>query len=241
VKSRNEQALKTISITLAALTYAAAVLYGDVQFLTVMQTAFPGDPMLRALAMAGAVMTAVSAMTLPIALHWWFSPGLQFIWGVSFWLIDILALGLNAMLAYELATGVTNSVITTWQIFAPATPLLAVVGWGIAFLLDPSHRERHARAEMEAAQIDTYADQMRKAANSEEVYAEILAAAKIRAREFAENLSGRRIPTKENASPIDTPEKARGNGHLQHTLDATIEPVKAKMARRSNNGTDPLA
>jgi hypothetical protein len=223
VKSRNEQALKTIAITLAALTYAAAVLYGDVQFLTVMQSAFPNDPMLRALAMAGAVMTAVSAMTLPIALHWWFSPGLQFIWGVGFWLIDILALGLNAMLAYELATGVINSIVATWQIVAPATPLLAVVGWGIAFLLDPSHRERHARAEMEANQIDTYADQMRKAANSEEVYAEILAAARLRAREFAESLSGRRMPETHRSA-----DKVRGNGHLQHTLNEAVEVVEPK-------------
>jgi len=33
----------------------------------------------------------------------------------------------------------------------------------------------------------------------------------------------------------------RGNGHAQHTFDATVEPVKAKVTRKSNNGTDPLA
>ena len=40
---------------------------------------------------------------------------------------------------------------------------------------------------MEADQIDAYADQMRKAAKRDEVYQEILDAARMRAREFAEN------------------------------------------------------
>ena len=212
MKSRNEQALKVISVALAALTYAGAVVYGDVQFLTVMDKVFPHDPVLRALSMAGAVMTAVSALTLPIALHWWFSPGLQFLWGIAFWCMDILALGLNSILAYELATGNADSLVATWQILSPATPLIAVIGWGIAFLLDPSHKERHARAEMEADQIDAYADQMRKAAKSDEVYQEILDAARMRAREFAESLSGRHNrATSEPHQPAPLPQmpKAR--------------------------------
>lgn len=150
MKNRNEKALKIVAIALAALTYAGAVMYGDIQFLQVMDKAFPNDGVLRALAVAGAVMTAASALTLPLALHWWFSPGLQFLWGIAFWILDILALGLNAILAYQIAVGKVDPMLATWQMISPATPLLAVVGWGLAFLLDRSHKERHAIAEMQA-------------------------------------------------------------------------------------------
>jgi hypothetical protein len=110
MKGRNTSALKTVAVWLAALTYAGAVMYGDIQFLQVMNKAFPNDGIMRALAMAGAVMTAVSALTLPIALHWWFAPGLQFLWGIGFWVLDILALVLNAILAYQIAMG--NRIVT---------------------------------------------------------------------------------------------------------------------------------
>lgn len=243
MKSRNEKALKFVAIALAALTYAGAVIYGDVQFLQVMDRAFPNDGVMRALAMAGAVMTAVSALTLPLALHWWFAPGLQFLWGIAFWVLDILALGLNAILAYELAIGRVDPMLATWQMLSPATPLLAVIGWGISFLLDPSQKERHAISEMQADQIDTFATQMRQAAKSEEVYAEILTAAQIAAREFAQSLHGQRNAARGTSDPraptVDTasvaqPIKTRANAERVPVL-ATAKPS------RNGQGEDPLA
>ncbi len=233
MNSRNEQALKRIAIALAALTYAGAVVYGDIQFLSIMNKAFPIDGVLRALAMAGAVMTAASALTLPLALHWWFAPGLQFLWGIVFWVLDILALGLNAILAYQIAEGHVDPLLATWQTFSPATPLLAVIGWGLAFLLDPSQKARHARAEMEADQIDTYAEQMRQAAKSDEVYQEILTAAKLHAREFAQSLHGQR----DNGTS-----KARSNGNLQNTrpFESAVE-TKLRGKPKGNGTSDPLA
>jgi hypothetical protein len=257
MKSRNESALKKIAVALAALTYAGAVIYGDIQFLQVMDKAFPGDGIMRALAMAGAVMTAISAVTLPVALHWWFSPGLQFLWGIAFWVLDILALGLNAMLAYQVASGHLDATLATWQMFSPATPLLAVIGWGIAFLLDPSQQERHAVAEMQADQIETYATQMRQAAKSDAVYQEILHAAQLHAREFAQSLHGHRDASRNHAERASrdndgTLDKVRGNGHLQksYAMDADAMTANVKPNRNgrgrdngTNNGTshDPNA
>ena len=242
MKKRNEQALKVVAIALAALTYAGAVMYGDIQFLQVMDRAFPNDGILRALAMAGAVMTAVSALTLPLALHWWFSPGLQFLWGITFWVLDILALGFNAILAYQIAIGKVDPMLATWQMISPATPFFAVIGCGLAFLLDPSHKERHAIAEMQADQIDTYAEQMRQASKSDEVYAEILAAARLQAREFAQSLHGQRVASASTSStnngksePAST---KRGNGTK---TNMTPELVPVKPGRNGHSDTAPLA
>lgn len=202
MKSRNEQALKQLAVAMAALTYAGAVIYGDVMFLQVMNRVFPSDGILRVLAIAGAITTAASAIALPMALHWWFAPGLQTVWGVLFWLLDVAALGMNSILAYQAMNGLSQE--TAWQTLSPATPMLAVVGWGIAFLLDPSHQKRQAIAEMEAAQVEIYAEQMRQAAQSAEVYEEILAGARAQARRFAEALSER-----QKAAPLPP---SGGNG-----------------------------
>lgn len=213
MKSRNEQALKQLAVVMAALTYAGAVIYGDVMFLQVMSRVFPADGVLRVLALAGAVMTAASAIVLPAALHWWFAPGLQTVWGILFWLLDIAALGLNSILAYQTMSGRADP-MAAWQTISPATPLLAVVGWGIAFLLDPSHQKRQAIAEMEAAQIEIFAEQMRQAAQSEEVYREILDGARAQARRFAEALSERQKPA---PSPVPS---FSGNGSKAEEANA---------------------
>lgn len=211
MKGRNGEGLKFFAIAGAALTYAGAVIYGDIMFLQVVSKTFPGSGVLQALAYAGAIVTAVSALILPIALHWWFSPGSQFIWGLIFWGLDIFALGANSILAFEIATGGKDSFIEVWQVMSPATPLLAVVGWGIAFLLDPSHKLRHAVSDMRAEQIDILADEMVKAAKSAEVKAIILEGAKKDARDFAESVTRQRIenkPTRHKSedAPQDQPE-----------------------------------
>lgn len=186
---RNTKALRTLAITGAALTYCGAVIYGDIMFISVMHTAFP-DGLLGTLATAGAVMTAVSAITLPLALHYWFAPGSQFLWGILFWLVDVSALALNAILAYAVATGQSDPWVMQWGSLSPATPLLAVIGWGIAFLLDPSHKLRHAQAELEADLIDIHAAQLRQAAKGQDVAATITTGAQSAAADVASKLTG---------------------------------------------------
>lgn len=192
--SRNVHGLKMASVALAALTYVGAVVYGDIMFISVMQATFPSG-FLGTLAIIGAVMTAASAITLPLALHFWFAPGLQFLWGIAFWMIDIVALASNSILAYSIAVGAIDPVIELWQSLSPATPLLAVVGWGLAFLLDPSHRLRHAQSELETDLVDIHAQQLREAAQSPEVYRTLVDGARTNAARYAASLTGGARPS----------------------------------------------
>jgi len=230
--NRNTKALKMLAVSLAALTYAGAVLYGDIMFIQVMHVAFPSGIM-GALATAGAIMTAVSAITLPIALHYWFAPGMQFIWGILFWIADVIALALNAMLAYAVATGGADPWLLQWQQISPATPLLAVIGWGIAFLLDQSHKLRHAQAELEADLIDTHAEQLRQAAKGANVAETITAGAKFAAAEYASKLTGR------NVQPARM-RQAQPAPAIYNTDDP--DPVEIpEIVERSDNGARPKA
>ena len=193
--SRNMGAFKILALVGAALAYSGAVIYGDIMFLQTVHVAFPTSGIFGSLAIAGALVTALSALVLPVALHWWLAPGLQFVWGIIFWALDIAALALNSILAFQAASGgVLDPFIETWRAWSPATPMLAVVGWGLVFLLDPSHKERHARAELEADQIDAYAERLRAAAKSPEVSAVITEAARLAAWDFAQRLNGAHLP-----------------------------------------------
>ena len=226
--TRTQKALKSLAVALAALTYCGAVIYGDVMFISVMQAAFPAG-ILGDLALAGAVMTAVSAITLPIALHYWLSPGLQFIGGVAFWVADIIVLALNSILAFAIATG-QPSPLQAWSDLSPATPLLAVLGWGLIFLLDPSHKLRHAQAELEADLIDIHADQLRDAARGNSVRATITTGAQDIAAQVAAALTGVRagVPASPNGraqfaatvpNATGRPAKASGPAHDSTTED----------------------
>lgn len=232
MNNRNSQALKQTAVVLAALTYAFAVVYGDVMFLSVVGTAFPRGTILEPLAYAGAIVTAVSALVLPIALHWWFAPGLQFIGGVMFWFVDIAALVLNSMLAYQIASGAVDGTMHVWQIMAPATPMLAVLGWGILFLLDPSHRLRHAIAELEADQVDIYAQRLREHARSQTTDAALAEGAERSAAAYAHLLT--QGPAVKGQSPVQLP-LARLNAEALPTPDPEIVPAAARRNGHSKN------
>jgi len=234
--SRNTKALRLIAQVLAWLTYAGAVMYGDIMFITVMHNAFPVGIM-GTLATAGAIMTAVSAITLPLALHYWFAPGLQFVWGIIFWLLDVVALSLNAMLAYAVATGILDSTLTQWQVISPATPLLAVVGWGLVFLLDPENKLRHAQAELEADLIDIHATQLRQAAKGQTVADTITTGAQAAAADTAAKLTGHLASS---AAPPILPATVHYN--TQQPGLPGVAPVEDEPApMQSANGHGPKA
>ena len=170
------------------LMYAGAVIYGDVMFLQIVSKAFPSNGFLQSFAYAGAVVTAGTALALPLALHYWFAPGNQYIWGICYWVFDAVILGLNSILAYQIALAHVDPIFELWRNISPATPLFAVIGIGVAFLLDPTHAKRHAEMEGELDQIDLYKQHVQAAANSPEVKAVILEAAKQQAAEYAKGI-----------------------------------------------------
>lgn len=229
MESRNTTALKSLALFAAALVYAGAVVYGDVMFIAVMQDAFPPG-ILGGLAIVGAITTAASALILPVALHFWFAPGTQFVAGILFWLLDIAVLALNSMLAFAVATG--SGMLAMWGGFAPATPLLAVLGWGVIFLLDPSHKLRHAQLELESDLIDIHTEQLRQAAKDVGVSATITNGARLRAADMAALLTGIRTPVAKNAGkPKDDPAQ----------LPAQTEPIASTNGRVYESETEMLA
>ena len=93
----NEDA-KKLAIGAGVVIYTLAVIYGDLMFLQIMQTTLPKG-ILQTLSAVGAITTAASSIVLLVALHYWFSPGLQTWGGIVYWFINVTVLALNSMLA----------------------------------------------------------------------------------------------------------------------------------------------
>lgn len=220
MNDRKAQGIRFIVIGVAALTYALAVGYGDVMFLSVVSHAFPSG-FLAGLAIAGALATAASALLLPLALHFWLAPGTQFLVGIGYWVADILVLALNSILAYGLATGATDPWLLTWQELSPATPLLAVLGWGLIFLFDQSHALRHARLGLEADLAEAHAAQLADASRGADVQDIIREGAQAAARDYAHHLTGVRLTAQ--ASPAALP--AQAHPVLLHSTNGHKPPV----------------
>jgi len=188
--SRNMKAIKGLAMLVGALAYAAAVIFGDVMFIVIMQDVFPVG-ILGLLAIVGAVTTAMSALALPVAMHFWFAPGYQSVGGWIFWLADIFVLALNSILAFNIATG-QDFGLYWWQGIAPASPMLAVLGWGMMFNLDPSNKLVHAEIETEADAIDDYVAEQKTAREDVEVQKIIREGAQATTRNIAAKVSGAR-------------------------------------------------
>jgi hypothetical protein len=190
MQSRTSQGVKKVVIVFAALIYAAAVVYGDIMFFTVISRVFPNG-FLGTLAMVGAFVAGGTALLLPIALHWWHAQGTQQITGYLFYGLDFAVLALNAMLAYQvISNGHLDWFFSTWLQICPATPLICAAGWAIVFSLDTSHQMRHAQQNLEADQIEIYAQGLRNAARSPQVKSVIEQGALLHAQQQVSQLLG---------------------------------------------------
>lgn len=176
--------IKTLVIWSVAIVYAGAIAYSDVMFLSMVSKAFPNSDILRVLAYGGAVMVGLSAILIPLALHFW-NAGTQFYWVCMFWLADVVLLALNTMLSYQIATNTVSEFMSVYKTVAPASPLLAVIGWGIAFLLDTSHKARHAHLEAEDDINESLRGHLAEAVNSKEVVEAVRQSALAYAKGFA--------------------------------------------------------
>lgn len=179
----------------AFVAYVIGVFYADSMFISVMQEAFPANGLFRTLANVGAITTALSAVGILLAKMFWFSTGAQSRWGWLFWIADIIALSLNAILAYQIATlGIEGlePFMHKWMGLAPATPLLPVVGWGVAIKLDKNQALRQAYLDMDFDLIQLFRREMTVVVNTEPVQAFLQKAAMAAAANTLQEQTGMR-------------------------------------------------
>ncbi|RMH38217.1 MAG: hypothetical protein D6694_12625 [Gammaproteobacteria bacterium] len=167
-ESKNK-ALKVLAIFASIVVYVAGLLYAGVHNYTLMTKGVPDDLLIWAI--LGVVSLEISALMLPIALHWWTHSPLQRFAAFGFYLLDLGLLFFNVVTDYGMTAGMG---LPAWSALyltyiVPATPLLAAAGWSLIWLLDPSERERAMVETLKASTREALASRIAVAAKEADV------------------------------------------------------------------------
>src|SRR3990172_1366884 len=123
------------------------------------------DPGLLPLAVLGIVALEVSAIALPLAIHFWTQPGGQRLAAMGFYLLGLALIAANAILdaAHHSNAEVSGALVAYGLYLIPSFPLVCMTGWSLVWLLDPSSRERDMRESVKAATHEALLSQIQKA------------------------------------------------------------------------------
>lgn len=167
-EGRNK-AIKFLVLFASMAVYLAMLLYSGVHNWTLMTKGVPPDMLIWAA--LGVVALEVSAVFLPLGLHWWTHAALQRLIALGFYIVDLGLIILNVILDYSLVSGAS---IPGWMTMylsygVPATPIIAGLGWSLLWLLDPSQRERATVENLRASTREALAARIAEHARQADV------------------------------------------------------------------------
>jgi hypothetical protein len=188
------RAFKALAIFVGIAVYAGMLLYAGVHNYSLFTRGLREDLVIFAL--LGLFTLELSAVGLPLAIHFWTAPGVHRIAALAFYLADLTLLGGNAVLDFHLNAGLP---LTPWMrlyldFVAPATPLLVGLMWSILFILDPANRIRDMEMELAAAARMALANRIAEAAKAADVNQIVEGAAQAMARDLVARAVGRPLP-----------------------------------------------
>ena len=207
------QALKTLAILAGAFVYLGMILYSAVHNWRLLTTGIEPDMVIWA--GLGVVALEISAIALPVALHWWCHAPLQRFLAFGFYALDLGLIFLNVILDYAINTG---GALPAWlQIYlffvVPATPVIAGLGWSLLFLLDPSQQERGMIESLRAATRQSLANKVAEAARSADLSDQVEKAASIMAGDIIRQTLGASVTNTRPANVVGVSIGERSDGN----------------------------
>jgi hypothetical protein len=213
MQEARRRAFRSLVLFLGIAAYAVALIYAGVHNYALLSRGVP--PELIIFALLGLFGLEISAVALPLAVHFWTAPGLHRIAALAFYAVDALLLFGNSILDFHLNA---NLDLPAWmdlylRYIAPATPLVVGAMWAALFILDPANRLRDVEMEMAAAARLALAARIAEAARAAEVNEIVEAAARQMAMELAARAVGRPVrlppaprPALNGAGPAPEPD-----------------------------------
>lgn len=228
-KMQNGQhnAIKGLAQVAGLVVYVGMIAYSAVHNWSLLSAGIA--PTMRMWAAVGVIALELTALALPLALHFWLYAPLQRITGFAFYGLDLVMIISNVVLDYAIVGN--GGALPTWlQIYKfyvlPATPVACGLGWSLLYLLDPAQRERALTETLRAATREALAGRIAEQAKSADITQAVDSAAGALAREIVGQTLGitpppqRRpvmaAPTRisynaESEAPAPAP--LSGNGH----------------------------
>jgi hypothetical protein len=213
MQEARRRAFRSLVLFLGIAAYAVALIYAGVHNYALLTRGVA--PELIIFALLGLFGLEISAIALPLAVHFWTAPGLHRIAALAFYAVDALLLFGNSILDFHLNAGLA---LPAWmdlylRYIAPATPLVVGAMWATLFILDPANRLRDVEMEMAAAARLALAARIAEAARAAEVNEIVEAAARQMAMELAARAVGRPVrlppaprPALNGAGPAPEPD-----------------------------------
>lgn len=237
LKENSRRALKGLAVMLSVLVYIAGLVYAGVRSYDLFARTIPAD--LLPLALLGIIALELTALGLPIAIHYWTAPGPQRMAALGFYLLDLSLIAANAVLdaAHNAGTLLPDFMAAYGTYGVPALPIVCMVGWALVWALDPASREHDLTMAVRAATFDAMLSQVIEEAKATDISEDVRAAAAQRARAIVGETLGRarRLPA---PAPV-RPAVAAYNADAPPAPD--VEPVAVSAngaARRARKAGD---
>jgi len=182
MKENQHRAFRMLAVSLSFVVYVAGLVYAGVRSYTLFASTI--DAALLPLAVVGIVALEVSAVALPLAIHFWTQPGAQRMTAIGFYVADMMLIASNAILdaAHHSGAEVSDALQAYGVYGVPALPLFCMAGWSLIWLLDASSRERDMRESVKAATHEALLSRIAEAVGNADITASVEAAANEAAR-----------------------------------------------------------
>jgi hypothetical protein len=234
MKENSRRALKGLAVTLSLIIYLAGLVYAGVRSYSLFAATV--DPGLLPLAVLGIVALELTAVALPLAIHFWTAPGAQRLAALGFYLLDLGLIVSNSILDAAHHSGtLLPDFLAAYGVYAvPALPVVCMVGWALLWALDPSSREHDMIASVRSATHEALMAQIQKAAES----VDISQAVENAAGEAARALVGETLGRAPRRAPNTTAHHASYNADTEPAPALASVPPKAS---RNGRGRGPEA
>ncbi len=191
MKDNSRRALRGLAVGLGLVAYFGGLLYAGVRSFDLFARTLPAE--LLPLAVIGILALELTAVGLPLAVHYWTAPGSQRMAALSFYVIDLVLIAANAILdSAHNAGDVLPGFMAAYGTYAvPALPIFVMVCWATLWALDPASRERDMAETVRSATFDAMLSQIVEEAKAVDIADDVRAAAAERARAIVGETLGR--------------------------------------------------
>jgi len=234
MKENSRRALRGLAVTLSLIIYLAGLIYAGVRSYSLFSATV--DPSLLPLAVLGIVALELTAVGLPLAIHFWTAPGAQRLAALGFYVLDLgLIVGNSVLDAAHHSGTLLPGFLSAYGVYAvPALPVVCMVGWALLWALDPSSREHDMIASVRTATHEALMAQIQKAAESVDISQAVENAAGEAARALVGETLGN-APRRASNAPMMT-------AHHSYNAEAEAAPTLAAVpSKASRNGKKPEA
>jgi hypothetical protein len=241
------KAIKQLITLAGMIVYVTAIVYAEVHGYTLLKAGI--DPGMLIWATIGIFALGITALALPLGLHFAYFDPTQRLTAFIFYGLDLALLMLNAVVDYLRFNA--GGEMPGWgsmylEYLVPLNPVIAGLGWSIILLLDPAQRRRQAIEALKAAADQSLDEALIEAAKATE-HSELIndAARQLVAGTLSDTLDRALL---DNSRPARLPQGKAAPALEAHPTDKTgkrwqvfsrFNRKRQPAAQEASNGADP--